>query len=80
MTDWRAVDRQLRARPGHWALVATKKSKDNAARVASLLRLGDRLPDGSRYAPLELGAFEIERRDCEVYARYVGHQSEAVAS
>lgn len=70
-TNWAEVDQALRANPGEWALVGAKKNVGSAARLASLLRHGDDL-SRYRYTPLEIGAFEIERRGCEVYARYIG--------
>lgn len=72
-TDWNAVGEQLRQHPGEWARVAIRDTKPQAMKLTSELRFGRSL--GAcvpRSVILEIGAYEIERHGCEVYARFVG--------
>lgn len=72
-TDWAAIDAQLRERPGEWALVATRDTEQKAGQLMSELRVGKSQGYGKqRTVRLEVGAFEVERRGLDVYARFVG--------
>jgi hypothetical protein len=72
-TDWPAVDAQLRTHPGDWALVSVCTTEAYAVKLTSELRFGKSQGAGQpRTVRLELGAFEVERRGCEVYARFTG--------
>jgi len=71
-TNWAEVDRELRAKPGEWALVATKPNEKVAGHLATKLRCGYSREGQPRTWHLEPCAFEIERRGCDVYARFVG--------
>ncbi|HET9892621.1 MAG TPA: hypothetical protein VFQ42_19190 [Mycobacterium sp.] len=79
-TDWRKVDSELRSKPGQWARVAVKSNRRGAAGLAAHLRHGaSRGPERPRQVFLELGAFEVQTRGCEVYVRYVGTDAKAAA-
>lgn len=63
-TDWREVARQLRSRPGVWALVYEGPSPQSAGGQMSNLRAG-------RVAAMNpADEFEYERRGTALYARW----------
>ncbi|HEX3778471.1 MAG TPA: hypothetical protein VHX38_02305 [Pseudonocardiaceae bacterium] len=71
--NWAEVDRELRAQPHEWALVGRRGSVGSAGTMACELRWGASRGWGKpRHFYLEPGAFEIEQRDVDVYARFVG--------
>lgn len=79
-TEWTAVSDQLRAHPHKWALVATRTTEKDAIKLTCELRYGK--SQGFRKARtvlLEVGAFEVERRGAEVYARFMGSSNADVA-
>lgn len=71
LRDWTAEANQLRARPGEWAHVSTRNTRQAAAGAAMNIRRGNLNP----FNPP--GAFEAISRtvggEFRVYARYVGN-------
>lgn len=64
-SKWHEVVLALRERPGEWAKIATRGTKESARNFASEIRRGS-----GNFRPA--GAFEAVARDGQVWARYVG--------
>jgi hypothetical protein len=69
--DWDAIAKELRARPGEWALVAVCTNQTTAASTARYIRDG-------KYKPMSAGFDATSRTvdgEARVYARYTGKGS-----
>ena len=70
--DWPEIIKQLRKRPGKWAMVATYSKPQIAYSTARAVRDG-------LYQGIEAGTVEARARtvdgEARVYARYVGEPS-----